>query len=150
MASKKEQALALYKTMSEASADGSVVRKTFIDRCVAELGMTPAGASTYYSNSKTAASGGAVKSYYVPSADKAVTQAVDDSKANAPLWSVVVVDGDVVSSTHAFMNPAAAANRWNSLKPATQARCLVVVGDPKEGEAVSNLTLLDTATVATS
>lgn len=145
MASKKEQALALYKTMSEESADGTVVRKTFIDRCVAELGMTPAGASTYYSNSKTAASGGTVKSYYTSTVEKAVTQAVDDTKEDAPVWSLVVVDDGKVDTVHAFMNPTAASNRWNSLKPATQARCVVVVGAPKEGTPVSGLTLLDTA-----
>lgn len=145
MASKKEQALALYKTMSDAAADGAVVRKTFIERCVAELGMTPAGASTYYSNSKTAATGGTVKSYYTSTVEKAVTQAVDDTKQDAPVWSVVVIDDEKVDAVHAFMNPVAATTRWNSLKPATQARCVVVVGAPKEGTPVTNLTLLDTA-----
>lgn len=147
MASKKEQALELYKKMAAAASDGVVVRKAFIDRCVAELGMTPAGASTYYSNSKTAASGGEVKSYYVAADTKKVTQAVDDSKANAALWSVVVVDGDIVDSAHAYTSPQKATDRWNALKPSTQARCLVVEGNPNEGTPVSSLVKLDPTTV---
>lgn len=149
MASKKEQSLELYKQMAAASADNSVDRKAFIGRCVAELGMTPAGASTYYSNSKSAAAGTAPKSYYVASADKAVTQAVDDSKVTAPLWSLVVVDNDVVDDTHSYMSKKGAVDRWNALKPGTQARCLVVEGSPLAGTAISALVKVDT-TVAVS
>lgn len=144
MASKKELAVALYKAMSAASSDGSVVRKDFIARAVSELGMTTAGASTYYSNSKTLATGGSVPTYYVPSADKAVTQAVDDTKAKAPLWSVVVVDDDKVDGVHAFMSEQGAVERWNKLKPSSQARCIVVVGAPDEGTPISGLTKVDT------
>lgn len=147
MASKKEQALKLYQDMAAASADGTVVRKTFIDRAVAEFGMTAAGASTYYSNSKTAAAGGQVKTYYVPSADKAVSQAVDDSKEHAPLWSVVVVTNDAVDTTHSFQSAEKATARWNALKPATQARCIVVEGSPLEGTLVSSLKKIDTTVV---
>lgn len=145
MASKKEQALALYKEMAAASSDGSVVRKAFIDRAVKELGMTAAGASTYYSNSKTTASGGTVPTYYVPADTKKVTQAVDDSKANAPLWSLVVVANDAVDSAHSFMSERGAVDRWNALKPTAQARCIVVVGAPEEGAPVSGLVKVDTA-----
>lgn len=149
MASKKEQALELYKSMSAASSDGSVERKKFIERCVAEFEMTPAGASTYYSNSKSLAAGAAPKNYYIPSADKKVTQAVDDSKEAAPMWSVVVVDGDLVDQAHSFMSQQGAVGRWNALKPGTQARCLVVEGSPKEGTPVSSLVKIDT-TLGTS
>ena len=145
MASKKEQALALYKEMAAASSDGSVVRKTFIERSVKELGMTAAGASTYYSNSKTAASGGTVPTYYVPADTKKVTQAVDDSKEKAPLWSLVVVADDAVDSSHSFMSEKGAVDRWNNLKPTSQARCIVVVGAPAEGTPVSGLVKIDTA-----
>lgn len=145
MASKKEQAVALYKEMAAASSDGSVVRKDFITRAVKEIGMTAAGASTYYSNSKTLATGGQVPTYYVPSADKAVTQAVDDSKQNAPLWSLVVVDNDQVDSSHSYMSEKGAIDRWNALKPTSQARCIVVEGAPAEGTPVSGLVKIDTA-----
>jgi len=145
MASKKEQALALYKEMASASSDGSVVRKTFIDRAVKELSMTAAGASTYYSNSKTAASGGVVPTYYVPADTKKVTQAVDDSKEKAPLWSLVVVDNDAVDSSHSYMSEKGAVDRWNALKPTSQARCIVVVGAPVEGTPVATLVKVDTA-----
>lgn len=149
MSSKKEQSLALYKSMAAASADGTVERKVFIARCVAELGMTSAGASTYYSNSKTAAAGGTVPTYYTPSADKKVTQAVDDSKEAAPMWSLVVVDNDIVDSTHSYMSKKGAVDRWCALKPTSQARCIVVEGSPKEGTAISGLVKVD-PTVAMS
>lgn len=138
---KKEQAQKLYNDMLAASGDKrEVVRKDFIARCVSNLGMTPAGASTYYSNCKTVAAGGEVKSYYTPSSEKKVDQHSDESKVDAPLWSVVVVNGEEkVDATHSFMSAAAATERWNKLKPAAQARCLVVEGSPKEGTPVSSL-----------
>ena len=145
MASKKEQAIALYKEMAAASSDGSVVRKTFIERAVKDLGMTAAGASTYYSNSKTMVTGGVVPTYYVPADTKKVTQAVDDSKEKAPLWSLVVVDNDAVDSSHSFMSEKGAVDRWNALKPTSQARCIVVAGAPAEGTPVAGLVKVDTA-----
>lgn len=145
MASKKEQAVALYKEMASASSDGSVVRKDFIARAVKDIGMTAAGASTYYSNSKTLATGGEVPTYYVPADTKKVTQAVDDSKLNAPLWSVVVVSDDAVDGVHSFMSEQGAVERWNKLKPTSQARCIVVEGAPTEGTPVTNLVKIDTA-----
>lgn len=143
MATKRELCLALYAKMAEASEDGSVNRKAFIERAVSECGCTSAGASTYYSNCKTEHGGGKVKSYYQKADTVKENNSVDDSKENAPLWSVVMVKDDVVFSSHAFMSSKGAAEKWNSLKPTTQARCIVVEGNPKEGVAVNGLVKLD-------
>lgn len=145
--SKKEQSLALYNEMLAASGDkNEVVRKDFIARCVKDLGMTAAGASTYYSNAKTVANGGSVKSYYTPSSDKKVDQHSDESKVDAPLWSLIVVNGDEqVESVHSFMTEKSAVERWGKLKPTSQAKCLVVEGSPTPGAAVSGLVKVATA-----
>lgn len=145
--SKKEQSQALYNEMLAASGDkNEVVRKDFIARCVKDLGMTAAGASTYYSNAKTVANGGQVKTYYTPSSDKKVDQHSDESKVDAPLWSLVVVNSEEkVDSVHSFMSEKGAVERWNKLKPSSQARCLVVEGSPKEGTPVNGLVKVATA-----
>jgi len=49
---KKEMAIALYKKMVEENDGKYPSRKIAIDRFVEEIGMTPAGASTYVANCK--------------------------------------------------------------------------------------------------
>lgn len=143
--SKAELCKELYAAMAGDSSDGkTVVRKEFIERAVKECGCTPAGASTYYSNCKTVFNGGSVKSYYQP-ADKIKTDnRVDDSKVDAPLWSIVVVDDGKVAECHSFMSEQACLAKYNSLKPKALAVCLPVVGSPKAGVEVSSLTRINT------
>lgn len=54
---KAELAMAIYTEVEG-------VRAEFIKRCIEELGMSKAGASTYHQNCKIKAGGGKVKSYY--------------------------------------------------------------------------------------
>lgn len=141
--SKKELAAALYATLVQEGVTDKDMRKTFIARAqLAPMSMTAAGASTYYVNSKNAASGAEPKSYYKPASEKKVSQAVDDSKEDAPIWAVVVVDGlkkagsefhGKVDQAHGFMSQESAVARFNKLNPALRARCVVVEGDPAEG-----------------
>ena len=151
MSTKKEKAQAVYNAMATA---GTLTRKAFIDAMVKDHGMTPAGASTYYVNCKNTANGVEVKSYYKPASEKAVSQAVDDSKENAPMWSIVVADGlqvndksvkGKVESVHAFMSEDAAITRYKRLNESARARCVVVEGAPKEGVSLAELNVLATA-----
>ena len=80
-----------------------------------------------------------------------MTTAVDDSKENAPLWSVVVVEGmskqgakvsGTVDQAHGFMSEQAAVDRFRKLNPGNKARCVVVEGCPREGADVSTLKLI--------
>lgn len=152
--SKKQQAEAIY---AEMTANGTLSRKAFIERMVKEVGMTPAGASTYYVNCKNVAEGKGIKSYYKPKSERATsstggTDKPDDSKQDAPLWSLVVADGLVVtdglvtdgkvSAVHAFMSEEAAVNRFKRLTEKGRARCVVVSGLPKEGDSVTSLSIL--------
>lgn len=143
MASKKELATELFKKLVEEGVAEKDMRKTFIARAqLAPLNMTPAGASTYYVNAKNESAGVAPKNYYKPASERKVSQATDDSKENAPLWSVAVVDdlkkgngkfSGVVNTCHSFMNSEAAVKRFQRLNPALRDRCVVVEGAPAEG-----------------
>lgn len=72
------------------------VRGDFIQRAMDELGMSKAGASTYFQNAKVKAAGGKIKHYSKSSSkstDKATNETVDDSMEDAPLFSVTLKDG---------------------------------------------------------
>ncbi len=143
MASKKELATELFKKLVAEGVAEKDMRKTFITcACQAPLNMTPAGASTYYVNCKNEANGVAPKSYYKPASEVRVSQATDDSKEDAPLWSVAVVDdlkkgkgefAGVINTCHSFMSSEAAVKRFQRLNPALRDRCVVVEGAPAEG-----------------
>lgn len=145
MATKAELCQKLYGEMAAASEKGEVARKDFINRAVAECGCTPAGASTYYSNCKTKHNGGTVKSYYQKADTVKVNNAVDDSQANNPTYSIVVVDDGKTAGTSSYATPDRAIEKYNSMKPASQAMCVVVEGSPNDGTPISSLKLIDTA-----
>lgn len=139
MATKAELCQELYGKMAEASDNGEVVRKDFIARAVAECGCTPAGASTYYSNCKTKHNGGSVKSYYQPADKVKADQSVDDSWADKQLYSIVVVDDGKVAQAHAYTTESTCLATFNKMNPRAMARCLAVMGNPKEGTDVTTL-----------
>lgn len=97
---KAEQAQVIYSEVNG-------VRAGFIKRAVEEIGMSKAGASTYFQNAKTKAEGGKVKHYYKKS-EKATTEKtvdqVDDSMEDAPVFEVPLGDG----STKCFLSQEAA------------------------------------------
>lgn len=83
------------------------VRADFIKRAVEELGMSKAGASTYFQNCKTRAAGGKVKYYSKSTAKATVEKTVDeadDSMEDAPLFEVALGDG----TTKCFLSQEAA------------------------------------------
>ena len=143
MASKKELASQLYAALVAEKVADKDMRKTFIARAqLAPMSMTAAGASTYYVNCKNDANGVEPKTYYKPASERKVTTAVDDSKENAPVWSLVVVEdlkkagstfSGKIDSTHGFMSEEAAVSRFNKLNPGNKARCVVVEGAPADG-----------------
>ena len=152
MASKKELAVQLYAALVAEGVADKDMRKTFIARAqLAPISMTPAGASTYYVNCKNEAAGVAPKAYYKPASERKVTTAVDDSKENAPVWSVVVVEGlkkagstfaGTVDSVHGFMSQEAAVSRFNKLNPGNKSRCVVVEGAPADGSDLALCTVI--------
>lgn len=125
--SKKDQAMQIFLKMKGND------RKTIIQAFVDQLGMTTAGASTYYANCKRADGGGefnvTAKKPVDPSSDN------DDVKGLYTICTPRDEDGKkVVDMTHSHMNLAAAKNSagngevvvrglpdldsdWNKLKP---------------------------------
>ncbi len=149
--SKKQLATELYQRLK---TEGTLTRKKFIEEAQKPpLTMTPAGASTYYVNCKNDDEGKGTKSYYKPASERRVDNSVDDSKADAELYSVVIVDGlqktggayeGLVDQAYSFMSEDKAMARFSRLS--TDARKNVVVaksvGAPKEGQEVSSLQVL--------
>ncbi len=92
--SKAQQALAIFTT--EAAAGDDKLRARVIARFKAELGMGPAGASTYFQNVKKIAAGGKVKHYYKPASErKTTTDPVDDSQEEADVFESELADGSI-------------------------------------------------------
>ena len=151
MASKKELALELYKKIVAEGVAEKDRRKTFIARAqLAPLSMTPAGASTYFVNSKNEANGVAAPSYYKPASEKRVSQAVDDSKENQPLWSLVFCEDlkkgakciGTADQVHCYTSEEAAVARFKKLNPGNRERCVVAVGEVQEGAIVADLQVI--------
>ena len=139
----------MYAALAEA---GTLTRKAFIEEMTSKHGMTPAGASTYYVNAKAKAEGKEVKSYYKSKSQRASTsptgqtaseQIKDDVLENASMFSIAVIAAGVVESAHSFMSEASAIERFNKLKPANKEKCMLVVGSPKEGTPIADLTPLE-------
>lgn len=147
MASKKELAIALY---AEMEAKGTLTRKAFIETAqAAPLNMTAAGASTYYSTCKSIAEGKAPKTYYKPASARVggstattKSKAVDDSKQDADLYTIVIVENNKVEQAHSFMSSEGAIERYNKLVPKNKARAKVVAGAPDHGADVSTLNVI--------
>ena len=93
--SKSSKAQAIY--VEEAAKGDDKLRARVIARFKAELGMSPQGASTYFQNCKTKASGGKVKHYRPKSAKSQQTETTDDSKENAEVFDVELADGTIKS-----------------------------------------------------
>lgn len=149
--SKKQLATELYQRLK---TEGTLTRKKFIEEAQkAPLSMTPAGASTYYVNCKNEDEGKAPKTYYKPASERRVDNSVDDSKENAELFSVVIVDGlaknggtyeGVVDQAYSFMTEDKAMDRFKRLPQQAKARVVVArsSGAPKEGQEISTLQVL--------
>ena len=140
---KAQLAAQVYAELTEA---GTLTRKLFIETMVSQHGMTPAGASTYYVNCKTKAAGKPLKSYYKSKSQRTpaevMTSQLDDAAgANAELFSIIVMtaDNQKVDIVHSFMSEQSAAERFRTLKPTTQQRCIVVKGAPESGALISDL-----------
>lgn len=90
--SKAEQAQKIF-------AEVNGVRADFIKRVTDELSLSKAGASTYFQNCKTKASGGKVKHYYKPKTEKSSEQqtvdSVDDSLEDAEIFEYELEDGTI-------------------------------------------------------
>lgn len=80
--SKMDQAKELYaKIKTETLAEGDSVRKQFIARAQSEIGLTKAGAITYYNNIRGAAEAG--KPLYYKGKKEAAPEASNEEGANA-------------------------------------------------------------------
>lgn len=89
--SKAQQALAIFNEESVAGEDK--LRARVIARFKADLGMSAAGASTYFQNAKKLAAGGKVKHYYKPKTEKPT---VDNSGDAVPeSFEVKLLDGEI-------------------------------------------------------
>lgn len=79
------------------------VRAAFIASVVSELGMSPAGASTYFQNTKKKVAGEKVKHYSAKDKKSTVAETVDDSLEDAELFSFETTDGII----HSFLSQQA-------------------------------------------
>ena len=86
---KYQAVVSIYQTESEAGVGSH--RQRCIKRIVAEAGMTPAGASTYYANVKSYLSDGGVTDA-VKTVQSSVTRVIE--KVKEELWSAVKLDED--------------------------------------------------------
>ena len=84
--SKMEKARVLFNTIAgETLAEGDSARKQFISRGQSEIGLTKAGAITYYNNLRNEAKGGKLYAYGAKKAApaQAETTAGGEAEANA-------------------------------------------------------------------
>lgn len=82
--SKMEKARVLFNTIAgETLAEGDSARKQFISRGQSEIGLTKAGAITYYNNLRNEAKGGKLYAYGAKKAAPAETTAGGEAEANA-------------------------------------------------------------------
>lgn len=143
--SKKDGAIKIYtELMEKHSGDQKLIRPAFIERCIAELGMTKAGAATYYANNKsrggaTGSSGSQgrnARGEHVSIAEAnglplpTYPNAVEtDIPPNVVFFSSVQIDKQGKATfVHAWNNPV---DPWNHAK---KYKALAVVGAPEIGE----------------
>ena len=115
--SKKEQATAIFIEMFDETQDHKTVRKNIIDRFIADVDMTPAGASTYFANIKKGLYGQTtVSTTTVPTTTPAPSgyrehNNNDDRRLFTVVYRGVTQkqrDGDVIHRTSSHFNEEAA------------------------------------------
>lgn len=132
---KRERSEAIYAEITAEGYDlkGQTPRKTFIDRCVMEAGMTEKGAATYYRNAKVKAEGGKVPNYY-EAKRKQTTEAAPAEYDGR--WSVIKVTDNKVEFASTFATEEKARIAFSQLNQHNKEVCIVIPGVMHVGEVV--------------
>jgi hypothetical protein len=111
-------------------ANPTMTRSEMINSFVSQFGMTPAGASTYYSNAKRLAEGGSF--HQTQPKDTISNETVDFDKEPPTTYWVLTIVNNVVDAIHGYFQ------RPSKIKEGQ----LITTDDVEIGQDISTLTLV--------